>query len=79
MEKLMLSDKYKGWGIKELLEFQIFNRWGQLIYSSTDINEGWDGKFKGVVQNSDVYVYKVKVKTWKDEIKMEEGYINLIH
>ncbi|ABG59856.1 PKD domain-containing protein [Cytophaga hutchinsonii] len=70
--------KVNGWGIKELREFQIFNRWGQLIYSSNDINEGWDGTFNGLLQGSDIYVYKVKALTWREfEIK-EEGYINLV-
>lgn len=68
-----------GWGIKELLEFQIFNRWGQMLFVSTDIKKGWDGKYQGMVQNSDVYVYKVRVKTWKDEEIRQEGYINLLH
>lgn len=69
----------RGWGIKDLLEFKIFNRWGQLLYSSNNIQEGWDGKFNGNLQNSDVYVYKVKVKTWTDKEISQEGYINLIH
>jgi gliding motility-associated-like protein len=69
----------QGWGIKELLEFTIFNRWGQQIYASNDIKEGWNGKFNGVLQNSDVYIYKVKVKTWRDEELKEEGHINLLH
>lgn len=68
----------EGWGIKELLEFQVFNRWGESIYKSNNLNEGWDGKFKGVDQNSDAYVYKVKVLTWRDEEIVKEGYINLI-
>lgn len=70
--------KVNGWGIKELREFQVFNRWGQLIFSSNDINEGWDGYFNGLLQSSDIYVYKVKALTWRElEIK-EEGYINLV-
>ncbi|WP_018344863.1 T9SS C-terminal target domain-containing protein [Cytophaga aurantiaca] len=68
----------KGWGIKDLLEFQIFNRWGQLIYSNTNINDGWDGTFNGILQNTDIYVYKVKVLTWKNVEIKEEGYINLV-
>lgn len=68
-----------GWGIKELVEFKIFNRWGQMLYSSTNLTEGWDGKFNGALQNSDVYVYKVKVKTWRDAEISQEGYINLVH
>lgn len=67
-----------GWGIKDLLEYQIFNRWGQLIFTTSNIHEGWDGTFNGALQSSDIYVYKVKVMTWRNiEIK-EEGYINLV-
>ncbi len=69
----------KGWGIKKLIEYKVFNRWGQEIFSTDNINEGWDGTFKGQKQNSDVYVYKVKVITWKEEEKYVEGYINLLY
>jgi gliding motility-associated-like protein len=69
----------EGWGIKQLLDFSIFNRWGQQIYSSNDITEGWNGTFNGILQNSDVYVYKVKVLTWRNEEVHEEGHVNLMH
>ena len=68
----------KGYGIKELLQFDIYDRWGKLVYSSTDLHEGWDGKYQGINQNSDVYTYKVKVLTWGDEVQYTEGYLNLI-
>lgn len=70
--------KVNGWGIKQLLEFQIYNRWGQLLYSSTNLDEGWDGTFNGMLQSSDIYVYKVKVLTWKNNEINQEGYFNLI-
>ncbi len=70
--------KVNGWGIKQLLEFQIFNRWGQLIYSSSNISEGWDGTFNGMLQSSDIYVYKVTALTWREQEIKEEGYINLV-
>ncbi|MBC7388143.1 MAG: gliding motility-associated C-terminal domain-containing protein, partial [Opitutaceae bacterium] len=69
----------KGWGIKELLSFQVFNRWGEVVYDSQNLEEGWDGKFKGVSQNSDVYVYKVKVKNWREEELYSEGQVNLFY
>lgn len=68
----------KGWGIKDLLEYQIFNRWGQLIFTTSDIQEGWDGTFNGALQSSDIYVYKVKAMTWRNTEVKEEGYINLV-
>ncbi|MBC7390587.1 MAG: gliding motility-associated C-terminal domain-containing protein, partial [Opitutaceae bacterium] len=69
----------KGWGIKELLSFQVFNRWGEMVYDSQNLEEGWDGKFKGISQNSDVYVFKVKVKNWREEELYSEGQVNLFY
>ena len=43
--------KVKGWGIKELLDFKVYNRWGELIYHGQDINNGWNGEYKGEKQN----------------------------
>lgn len=40
----------------------IFNRWGELVYQTTDMNAGWDGTYKGQPCQSDVYVYKVAAK-----------------
>lgn len=68
----------EGWGVKQLITYQIFNRWGELIFSSNNMNHGWDGTFKGEYQNSDVYVYKVKALDWRDKEIVQEGYINLI-
>jgi gliding motility-associated-like protein len=68
----------KGWGIKELLSYEIFNRWGEKVFSTEDINEGWDGRKNGVLQNNDVYVFQVRAMNWRDEEIYEEGYINLL-
>jgi gliding motility-associated-like protein len=38
-------------------EFRIYNRYGQVVFSTSDINKGWDGTFKGKDQNSDTYFY----------------------
>lgn len=68
----------EGWGIKQLVEFRIFNRWGEEMFLTTDKEVGWDGYYKGVLQNNDVYAYKIKAITWRDEEKTLEGYINLM-
>jgi gliding motility-associated-like protein len=49
-------------GIKMVKRFSIFNRYGQIIFDTKNIqpNEktlGWDGKFRGIEQPSDAYVY----------------------
>lgn len=46
--------------LKEI-EFKIYNRWGSLVYSSTTLGEqGWDGTYKGEIQNIDSYTYYVR-------------------
>ena len=39
------------------LSYRIYNRWGELVFESNDINLGWDGRFRGVLQEQEVYVY----------------------
>jgi gliding motility-associated-like protein len=68
----------KGWGIKDLISFQIYNRWGELVFESTEEEEGWDGYYKGMLQNNGAYTYKVKAQSWRDEELEKNGYINLM-
>lgn len=56
-----------GWGIKKLNYFRVFNRWGQLLFESTDIKVGWDGTFNGIPQNMETYVYQVSAETYIDK------------
>jgi len=37
--------------------FRVYNRWGQLIFETKDINHKWDGKFHGIAQVTGSYVY----------------------
>jgi len=46
--------------IKELYYFRIFNRWGQLVFETNVIGNGWDGIFKGQPQVSDVYTWTLE-------------------
>ena len=38
-------------------KFSIFNRWGELVFTTQDINEGWDGFYKNENQAVDSYVW----------------------
>lgn len=51
--------QYKG---VEEFEMQIFNRWGELLFESRDVRQGWDGYYRGRLCQQDVYVWRVKVK-----------------
>ena len=68
----------RGWGIKQLLEFSIYNRWGARVYFSDDLYQGWDGTYDGKKQNIDTYTYYVKVLTFGDTILEKKGNITLL-
>jgi gliding motility-associated-like protein len=41
--------------------FRVFDRWGEMVFESTDRNYGWDGTFRGKAMDPDVYDYYLKV------------------
>jgi gliding motility-associated-like protein len=65
-------------GLATLNYFRIFNRWGNLVYESNDINEGWDGSYKGELQPFGVYVYEVEAVTSNGAIFRKSGNVTLI-
>ncbi len=48
--------KVEGFGIGKM-SWKIYNRWGQVVFSTSDRTQGWDGTFRGQVQAMDVYTY----------------------
>ena len=52
-------------GIIDFKYFKVYNRWGKLIFSTSDYNVGWDGTFKGSQQPQDVYVWIVAATDFK--------------
>tara|TARA_Y100000589_G_scaffold187124_1_gene177200 strand:+ start:41642 stop:45415 length:3774 start_codon:yes stop_codon:yes gene_type:complete len=67
----------KGNGIETLL-FIVYNRYGQKVFETTDITQGWDGTFKGKPENEGVFVYYLEV-TFKDFSSQKlKGNITLI-
>ena len=68
----------KGWGLKGLIRFKIFNRYGELVFESTDFNQGWDGTYRGKPQDMDTYIYVVEALTYGDRILSKKGNISLL-
>ncbi len=48
--------------IPKIHYFRIYNRWGQLVFSSTKPGEGWDGKIRGIQQPTGTYVWMLKAE-----------------
>jgi gliding motility-associated-like protein len=46
----------------EYFELEIFDRWGQPVWSSTAVDQWWDGTIKGSKAPTGVYVYKYKAE-----------------
>lgn len=70
----------KGTGMKlENYTMEIFNRAGLVVFSTKDINEGWDGKVKGQVVKDADYIYRIRVVGMNGEGRKEiTGYITLL-
>ena len=64
-------------GVTEI-EIQIYNRWGEAIFRSTQIGIGWDGYYHGKMCQADTYVYKIKAKFLSGDIKTKMGDVTLI-
>jgi gliding motility-associated-like protein len=47
-------------GISRLLFFRVFNRWGQLVFSTTQPGYGWDGRVAGKLQDAGTYAWMVE-------------------
>ena len=70
-----------GYGLNEdTYKMEIFDRWGELIFSSTTFRKGWDGKVKGsdVIAQDGVYIYKIMVMDLLNNKKNYVGHVTLI-
>lgn len=68
----------RGWGIEELLIWRIYNRWGEVVYESNDINQGWDGTYRNTEQNSETYTWYARVRSYNGVEKEGQGSFHLV-
>lgn len=75
-----LNDKLKitKRGDFTLNRFEIFNRWGNKVFSTTDINDGWDGRMNDVPQPLGVYVYVIEATSSTGKKFTKQGNVTLI-
>ena len=65
-------------GIRSLDVFQVYNRWGQMLYSGTDAISGWDGTFLGKTQEAGTYVWFAEGIDYKNTRIKRKGYVVLV-
>ena len=57
---------------------KIFNRWGEKLYETDDLNKGWNGTYNGAECMQGVYVYKVEVVSFEDKVYEFNGTVTLL-
>ncbi len=57
---------------------QIFDRWGELIFESNDLGQGWDGYYRGELCPSDVYIWKARIQLNNGQIINKSGDVTLL-
>lgn len=61
------------------IAFQIFDRWGEKVFETDEIGEGWDGTFKNVKQDIGVYMWKIEYQLdGSSASKSESGNVTLV-
>ncbi|MBR4584671.1 MAG: gliding motility-associated C-terminal domain-containing protein, partial [Bacteroidales bacterium] len=59
-------------------EFIIYDRWGQQVFKTTNITEGWSGKDAKRYYHTDYYVYKIRYADYKDKEYSKSGTFYLL-
>jgi gliding motility-associated-like protein len=60
-------------------QLQVFNRWGEKVFETTDADEGWDGTFRDEPQELGVYVWKAEYKlNGAPSVKFASGNLTLV-
>lgn len=69
--------------INRIASFEVFNRWGQLLYQENDLpiggaGSGWDGRTKGQVVDQGVYLYRIEVEFLDGTIREFGGDVTVL-
>lgn len=65
-------------GIAQLKSFNVYNRWGQKVFETTNIDKGWDGTFHDKAQPVGVYIYTIDAVTDSGKPFTRQGNVTLI-
>ncbi len=65
-------------GIQKLVDFRVYNRWGEMMFQTSNPEIGWDGTYKGQPQDIGTYIYEIIVALPNGENKVHKGNVTLI-
>ncbi len=61
-----------------IVEYKIYNRWGQLLFDDTNTTNQWDGRFNGVDQPTEVYIYLLRYQVPGQDARILRGEFTLL-
>ena len=61
-----------------LVSFKVYSRYGELVHSTSNMSGGWDGTYKGRLQDAGVYYYMIKIKFLDGTEKSFKGDVTLL-
>jgi gliding motility-associated-like protein len=74
------NDKFKPFtvGIVNINYFRVYSRWGQLLFSTNKMNDGWDGRINGIDQPTGTFVWMVQGVARDGKVITKKGTVTLI-
>lgn len=65
-------------GMQRMDYFNIYNRWGQLVFSTSVNGYGWDGRINGQLQGTNTYIWMVKATDYRGQPYFNKGMVTLV-
>ena len=63
---------------QQLIDFSIYNRYGQVVFKTTDPKKGWDGKINSKDQPISTFVYLIRYKDFTGKLQFAKGTFMLL-
>lgn len=78
-----INDLFSAQGECDIIDFElmVFNRWGELLWTTANLGEGWDGTYMGTNVPVDTYVWKVQYNAYVDNVQemfLDYGHVNVV-
>ena len=75
-----LNDWFKALpvGISKTEWFRVYNRYGQPVFETTDPGKGWDGRYKGKLQDTGTFTWMIRGRGYNNQLVEMKGTVILI-
>lgn len=70
--------RIRTYGLSEVKAFRVFNRWGEMVFETYDVNQGWDGTWQGQACSPAVFVYYLEGTCANGQEVLKHGNVTLI-